>query len=349
MRETQRSIEALIDPNTDAVFDDQPNKLQLAQEYYTKLFRPDVVDIIVIQERLSAIPPDLRLDSDGRSLLTLEINFDDILEVLKSSPRRSSPGSDGHPFEILNLVMRYLPYKPLILTVFNDALDHATFPESWNVSIMTLLKKKGDSKAMGNYRPLSLANCDYKCFTKVLNQTMMMVSPKLINANQIGFIPGKYIAKNGLRCQIIMEDAERRESMAEQTDSLSSLDQDIGLLLDQEKAYDRVNLSYFRPVLDRFGFPPSIIQSLYNLMALNRIKINMNGVFTDEFLKHRGFKQGDPISCICYDLAFEPFLQGRDFHGYQLHPPTRLPSLPRSCVMQMTLLSLYMIDRTFGY
>ncbi|CEP08760.1 hypothetical protein, partial, partial [Parasitella parasitica] len=92
----------------------------------------------------------------------------------------------------------------------NAALDHAIFPDSWNDSIMTSLKKKGDSKAMANYRPLSLANCDYKCFTEVLNQRMMAVSPKLINANQIGFIPGKYIAENGLRCQIITEDAERR-------------------------------------------------------------------------------------------------------------------------------------------
>ncbi|CEP11739.1 hypothetical protein [Parasitella parasitica] len=91
------------------------------------------------------------------------------------------------------------------------------------------LKKKGDSKAMGNYRPISLTNCDYKYFTKVLNQRMMSVSPKLINANQIGFIPGKYIAENGLRCQIIIEDTESRWVMAEQSGSMVSLDKDIGL------------------------------------------------------------------------------------------------------------------------
>ena len=333
VRSVQQSIQALIDPSNGEVFDDQPNKLHIAQEYYTALFHPDAVEPSDIQELLSAIPADLRLDTDDRTLLTSEVDFDDALEVLKSSPRKSSPGADGLPYEILNLVVRYPPYKPLLLKVFNAALDHAIFPDSWNDSIMTLLKKKGDPKAMGNYRPLSLANCDYKCFTKVLNQRMMLVSPKLINSNQIGFIPGKYIAENGLRCQIIMEDAERRWAIAEQSNTLASLDKDIGLLLDQEKAYDRVNLTYFRAVLRRYGFPESIVQCIYSMMAKNRIKININGYFSDEVLKLRGFKQGDPISCICYDLAFEPFLQSilqdPDFHGYQLQlHPSSTPQSP---------------------
>lgn len=92
--------------------------------YYTTLFSPDVVELTDTQELLSAIPVDLRLNTDDCDLLTLEIDFDDVLEVLKSSLRKSRPGADGHPFGIPNLVMRYSPYKPLILKVFNAALDY---------------------------------------------------------------------------------------------------------------------------------------------------------------------------------------------------------------------------------
>lgn len=57
-------------------------------------------------------------------------------------------------------------------------------------------------------------------------------------------------------------------------------------------------------------------------MANNKIKISVNGFFTEEVPKLRGFKQGDPISCICYDLSLEPFLlsilQDDDYKGYQL-------------------------------
>ncbi|GAN09494.1 hypothetical protein MAM1_0271c09024 [Mucor ambiguus] len=83
-----------------------------------------------------------------------------------------------------------------------------------------------------------------------------------------------------------MEDAELKWTLASRQDTTSTLDRDIRLLLYQKKAYDRVNLSYFRAVLNWYGFP------------------------------------GDPISCICYGLPFEPFLQSilqeQDFRGYEL-------------------------------
>ncbi|KAK4516294.1 uncharacterized protein ATC70_011264 [Mucor velutinosus] len=121
-----------------------------------------------------------------------------------------------------------------------------------------LYRRKGDPTHMKNYRPLSLANSDYKLFTRCINRRIMDVSTQLISRHQLGFIPGRYIAENGMICQLIMEDAQRKWTVAEQRDddpTFGSLDADIGLLLDQEKAYDRVNLDYLRHVLLKFGFP----------------------------------------------------------------------------------------------
>jgi endonuclease/exonuclease/phosphatase family metal-dependent hydrolase len=332
IREQQRNISELRDPDTQELCTDQARLQEIATSFYTQLFTSERIDHIALEILLRSIPSALRLTTDDHEVLTMPIDYEDILEGFKSSPRHSSPGSDGLPYEILNLIIRFPPYKELLTTVFNDALDKGVFPDTWNESIMTLLPKKGDSSDMRNYRPLSLANCDYKYFTRILNLRMMEVSKKLINSNQIGFVPGKYIAENGLRCQIIMEDAQRQNDIADQQSGTANMANDIGLLLDQEKAYDRVNLTYFQLVLKHYGFPESTIHCIYNLMALNTIKININGYFTDSIPKLRGFKQGDPLSCICYDLAFEPFLQGiltdTDFSGYTLsrHPSTITPA-----------------------
>jgi hypothetical protein len=117
-----------------------------------------------------------------------------------------------------------------------------------------LLPKKGDLSNIRNYRPIFLANTDYKILTCILNKRIILVSTNLINNNQLGFIPGRYIAENGLTCQIIMEDAHRKKELARKRGTQPVGGKGIGLLLDQEKAYDRVNLDYLKAVLIPFWF-----------------------------------------------------------------------------------------------
>lgn len=239
------------------------------------------------------------------------IDIEELLEDSKHIRRLSSPGPDGLPYEILYLVMKYPPLHDLITIIYNDALKTGKFPQSWNETIMCLLYKKGDPAEMRNYRPLSLANSDYKLFTRSLNCRIMEASSHLISCHQLGFLPGRFIAENGMICQVIMEDAQRKWIIAEQQEddaTFSSSDADIGLLLDQEKAYDRVSLDYLQQVLRIFGFPLSIIYCINRLMGDNLIRISINGHLSSEVAKLRGLKQGDPLSPVLYNLAFEPFL-----------------------------------------
>ncbi|RCH80264.1 hypothetical protein CU098_008004, partial [Rhizopus stolonifer] len=58
-----------------------------------------------------------------------------------------------------------------------------------------------------------------------------------------------------------------------------------------------------------FGFPENIVITIFNSLSNNSIKINVNEYFTRVVHKKRGLKQGDPISPVLYNLAFDPFLR----------------------------------------
>ena len=67
----------------------------------------------------------------------------------------------------------------------------------------------------------------------------MTVAENIINPHQQGFMPGRFIGTNGLLAQMVLEDAAAYHANAF----------GLGLLLDQQKAYDRVNLDYLKTVL----------------------------------------------------------------------------------------------------
>lgn len=111
-----------------------------------------------------------------------------------------------------------------------------------------------------------------------------------MNKNQQGFFTGRYIAANGVRCQIRMEDAELKWALVEQQQQQPQLDSSIGLQLDRENAYIKVNLLYLQLDLAQFDFPSSINTRIYNLIVNKKTKISE----MEEVPKPRG----DPLSCI---------------------------------------------------
>jgi hypothetical protein len=139
---------------------------------------------------------------------------------------------------------------------------------------MVLSFKKGDPLLLANWRPLCLINSDAKLFTKLLANRFNRVLPKLINPYQTGFLPHRLISDNGWLNQTLMAN---HRSVA------PNLPQ-VAVLLDQEKAYDRVHPEYLRRVLLRFGFPSGLVGCLSSLWRKNWLLICQNGQVNCQFL-----------------------------------------------------------------
>ena len=76
--------------------------------------------------------------------------------------------------------------------------------------------------------------------------------------------------------------------------------------LDQEKAYDKIAHDYLWRVLESFGLPASYVNIIKSLYGNASTAIMINGVLSDPYRVTRGVRQGDPLSCLLFDLAIEP-------------------------------------------
>jgi hypothetical protein len=211
----------------------------------------------------------------------------------------SSPGEDGLGYAFLYQLFRYPPLQDIVLQVYNNALRSNVFPPSWQVLCIKLLakKKKGDLTSLKNWRPISLINCDAKMYTRILNTQLRKVISTLITRFQTGFMPNRFIAENGLVLNVVIEHARRCKRP------------EIVLLLDQGKTYDRVHPSYLKSVLLKFRSPSTLVNSIIGLFFGNRVRININGHFTEEVDQCWGHRQGDLLSPLLFNLAVEPFLR----------------------------------------
>lgn len=260
---------------------------------------------------------DQSITEEEQEDLTAEISFDEIVEGSKRSPARSSPGLDGLPYEIIRILITHPNTSNLAKTVYQEALQLGTFPQSWQQAVVVLLPKKGDLTDLSNWRPITLLNADCKIFTRILNNRVKEVSSLLIQQAQCGFMKGRFIGDHGFALRLIMENA-----FLNRTQFLGQKIEFAGLMLDNAKAYDRVHPTYLTKVLSKFGFPIIFVNCITSLFFGNSIFVNMNGFLTKPFRQQRGLRQGDTISPILFNFALEPFLQSiikcKEINGYSL-------------------------------
>jgi hypothetical protein len=292
------TIQSLKCSTTGEVLVDAADILKEARGFYQKLYTPDDLDAEAIDSLLAAIPPEVVLSSSDAEMLTALPDANLVLSVLAHGPKSRSPGLDGLPFEVYYYLTKFRPFLDLFVAILGDAFL-GVFPQSWQQTRMVLLYKKGDTQLLSNWRPLSLINSDAKIFTKLLANRINKVLPSLINPYQTGFMPHRLISDNGWLNQLLMSHLR----------SVSPELPQVAVLLDQEKAYDRVHPEYLRLVLLRFGFPTSLVSSLSSLFFGTQISVSINGWLGPPIPQQRGLRQGDPLSPLLFNLAFEPLLR----------------------------------------
>ena len=115
------------------------------------------------------------------------------------------------------------------------------------MAIIILLYKKGIRELIKNSRPISLINAIVKLISKIFAEKLKMVLPEIIHTDQKGCIKGRQTRHNiRLVKDIIHEDDDEK----------------VIMLLDQQKAFDRVEWEWLFQGLDLYNFGESFIRRI---------------------------------------------------------------------------------------
>lgn len=256
-----------------------------------------------------------RLQPEASAELDLPISTDEIKEAMKSMAHHKTPGLDGLPIEFYLLHPDL--WADLFQKVYNETFLDGRLTSSQRTTAIALLYKKGDPNYPQNYRPISLLNVDAKILTKILTKRLKNHIAHLIPDEQTGFIPGRNIQAN----LTIIRDLLHIAITA--PDTLP--DHPALVLLDQQKAYDRVDWAYLSRILQTLGFGPNWIQMIQTIYNQRRAVLIINGELTLPFSVSRGVLQGCPLSPFLYVIQLIPLLLlVRTSASLQRHPQPNL-------------------------
>ena len=161
-----------------------------------------------------------------------------------------------------------------------------TVTDSMQDNIIRLLFKKTTAEERlyrKNYRPITLQNVEYKILFKVLARRVSRVIHKIVPFLQSAFVPGRSIGEVIMATRMIMHSARQKGTS-------------MGiLLLDMEKAYDSCDHEYIYAMLKAVGFPPGFVKWVEMSLSSSKMRLIINGFYSESFSMDGGGKQGDPL------------------------------------------------------
>jgi len=288
-RHTQNTILGLRDMEGERVTNTQ-EILTIAHQFYSDLYT--AVPTCMDSRELLLNQLTRKLTDEQAASLEGPISSKEVIKAIDATPTSKSPGPDGLPNELWKEIK---DQAKTIAELFNEWLHKGEIPADVQGGIITLLFKKGDPLDIKNYRPVTLLNTLAKILTKILTARLRQVMGDLVAPPQTG-ISGRFIGTNLRTLADLL-------TFTKKTNSPLGL-----LLLDQEKAFDKVDWGFMRQTLAKFGFKQDFLQWINILYKEPSSQLKINNTMSHQITLRRGVRQGCPLSPLLFVLTLEPFL-----------------------------------------
>jgi len=279
----------------------QNDLTQYITEYYTHLYSSDAHTPSTTQAQAKCwtdIP--VKVTQDTNASLTRDLTIRDILDAIKTLPKGKALGHDGVPMEFFHEYAKEV--APTLFQAFTAMLKSGATSASINKGRITFIPKTEDRTRLSNWRPITLLGSIYTVLVKTLAGRIQSVLTHIIRHNQTGFVEGRNILDNVFMAQEALGWAEESEQNL------------VLLLLDFEKAFDRIEWGFLFTALAKLGFSGTWVSWVGSLYQTASSTIKVNGAIRPDFQLARSVRQGCPLAPYLFILA-------TDVLGYMMVDP----------------------------
>lgn len=272
----------------DGEWHEKPEEVQdIITNYFTRLFQTTWgTGCFSEREEVNQVT-----DIQNEALLS-EITLAEVKEAVFSMHPDKSPGPDG-----LNPSFFQSFWSIIGMDVFKfcqDFMNTGELPREVNQTTVCLIPKVKQPQSMTELRPISLCNVLVRILSKVLSNRLKPCLNLLISDKQSAFVEGRLLTDNALIAFEINHFMKRRKQ------GKSGV---AGLNVDISKAYDRLEWSFIRNMMDKFGFHVTWVERVMKLVQTVSYNFVHNGNLFGDIVPSRGVRQGDPISPYIYILC----------------------------------------------
>jgi hypothetical protein len=141
--------------------------------------------------------------------LTEQFTEEEIKEAIGQIEHNKALGPDGFLAEFYQVFQKLI--KQDIMMPFQDFHKGNLSLYNLNFDTLILLPTCKETCKIQQYKPICLLNVNFKIFTKVATNRLMVVAHKVINPTQMAFLPGRNIMEGVVILHATMHEMHRKK------------------------------------------------------------------------------------------------------------------------------------------